>query len=461
MKYFFNLFVAFLMVFIITSCDDDKKENAIYFGGKIINPKSEFVLLHNQDKVIDSLFLDEDDTFLGRYTDLKEGLYYFEHGPEHQFIYMQPNDSILIRLNTWDFDESLVFSGKGADKNNILIDYFIESENEDKNYKFYSFYSLESSAFKEKMDSVLTLKNEKIEAFKVKNPTLTAKYLELLNITAKYPIYNRFERYPEANRKHNKLESHPEVVNLFYDYRANINTNKDSLMFYGTYSRYIVERLYNDVYTEGITPEKSEFIISLLNAVNKNIHTEELRNTFLKRMLINDFYRKSSCDIDKDAFFAFFKLSTSIDDKKQVQRLLNDVKQVHKGSKLSDFNVLDYNQSERSIHKLIKNKNSVVYFWNPKFISESYLASRVSYLGKKFPEINFIGIKFASSEINPVKGIDIKNQFYIDNASNANLFLSSQYPRALLINKKRTVVNGYTAINSQTIVKQIKKLQKR
>ncbi|MBL4905606.1 MAG: hypothetical protein JKZ00_06275 [Flavobacteriaceae bacterium] len=456
MKYF----LVFFALAFITSCGSDTENAATYFGGKIINPKSDFVLLYHQDKVIDSLTLDKDNRFLGSYNNLLPGLYYFEHGPEHQYIYIEPQDSILIRLNTWDFDESLVFSGKGADKNNILIDCFIESEEEDNNYTLYSYYKLNPKAFKEKFDSVLALKQLKIDAFKSKNLELSDRYMLLLDIAAKYPIYNRFERYPEANRKKTHKKVHTTVDSTFYSYRKQIDTNDDSLMFFGSYSRYVVERLYNDVYMQGYTTEANDFIIALLNSVDKSIHTEKLKNTLLRRMLINDFYRISSCDIDKKAFHTFFKLSSDIEDKKHVQRLLNDVKHIFKGSTITDFDVTDYNKSTHSIHKLIKHKNSVIYFWNPKYISNSYLASRINYLSKRYPKINFIGIKFATSNIHPVKGIDIKNQFYIEATSKANLFLTSKLPRTVLVTKRGVLTNGYTSINNRTIHKQIESLQK-
>ena len=62
-KYFFILFA----IALIASCTDSAKNNNTYFGGKIINPKSEYVLLYNQDELIDSLALDENDKFIGEY----------------------------------------------------------------------------------------------------------------------------------------------------------------------------------------------------------------------------------------------------------------------------------------------------------------------------------------------------------------------------------------------------------
>jgi hypothetical protein len=81
-------------------------------------------------------------------------------------------------------------------------------------------------------------------------------------------------------------------------------------------------------------------------------------------------------------------------------------------------------------------------------------------LSKKFPKVTFIGIKFATTNFEPIKGIDIKNQFYIDQSSKANLFLTSKLPRTLLVTKKGVLSNGYTSINSRMINAQLGKLQK-
>ena len=37
----------------------------------------------------------------------------------------------MLRLNTFDFDESLVYTGKGAKENNFLMDIYLLNEEED------------------------------------------------------------------------------------------------------------------------------------------------------------------------------------------------------------------------------------------------------------------------------------------------------------------------------------------
>ena len=461
MNRLFKYCFLILSIAAIGSCTTSKKEHRTYFGGKIIHPKTDFVLLYKNDQLIDSLFLDKEDKFLGSFKNFEEGFYYFLHGNENQYIYFEPKDSISIRLNTWDFDESLVFSGIGAEKNNMLIDCFLENEKERYNHTIYSFYNLNPNDFKGKLDSLLNIRQVKINDFKSRQVKLPEHYSKILDIIAKYPIYNRFERYPAKHKEIHKTDSILSLDSKFYSYRENINLNDGDLMYLRPYTQYIVNRLYNNIYEQGYSSKSNEFTVALLNTVNENIKSEKLKNTFLKQMVINDFLENSTCNINKDAFFTYFKLSTDIEDKKEIQRLLNDVKKLHGGNKLPAFDVLDFNNTKHTITSLTKNKNSVIYLWNPGYISREYLSSRINYLTKEFPKLNFIGVKISSNTMqSPIKGIDIKQQFFINSNSKANEFLSSELPRTLLINKKGKIVNGFASINSPTILKQLKALQK-
>ena len=102
MKYVISVILAILTFSCKTATKDNYAKS--YFGGEIINPKTNFVLFLKDHKVIDTLLLDENNRFLKEYDTLKEGLYTFKPGTEVQSIYLEPSDSILVRLNSWDFD---------------------------------------------------------------------------------------------------------------------------------------------------------------------------------------------------------------------------------------------------------------------------------------------------------------------------------------------------------------------
>ena len=71
MKYF----ISTILIILTFSCKTTDKDNTTtYFGGEIINPKSNFVLLLKDEKIIDTLLLDDNNRFLNEYNSLEEGL---------------------------------------------------------------------------------------------------------------------------------------------------------------------------------------------------------------------------------------------------------------------------------------------------------------------------------------------------------------------------------------------------
>ena len=446
-------FSQILFLITLVSCDSDNKKTLTYFGGKIINPKSNHVVLFSMDKVIDTFYLNKHNKFIGKLNNINEGLYYFFHGNENQYIYLEPSDSLMLRLNTWDFDESLVFAGAGAERNNILIDCFLEEEKEKK--AFYAYNKLAPKKFIQKIDSLTALKLKTFEHYLKNHPKETAGYGEILKTALTYPLYTRAEKYPVIYAKYSKTGSFPVLETSFFNYRNNININKDALIYYPPYSQYIRNYLYTETYALGHPLAKnvysSKFTFDLLSTIDKKIANEKSKNAFLKQTVVSHFYNKSSCNINKESFANFFELSTSKKDKKHVQQIINDSKSVVKYKKIKDFKVFDNKNSLKSIREIIKGKSAMLFFWNPKYYPKNYIASRIIQLSNTYPNIKFIQIKIEGDDKTTIKKIDSKNQYYIDKNSEAQTFLTSKMPRCILVNKAGKVTNGYASFSSYNI----------
>jgi len=123
------VYILPLSFIVLTSCEKSFEQDNFeaYFGGEIINPQNNFVLFLKNDKVVDTIFLDKNNRFLHKFDSLAPGLYTFKHLPEYQYIYFDKNDSLMIRLNSLDFDNSLAFCGRGEEKNNFLIDSYLKN----------------------------------------------------------------------------------------------------------------------------------------------------------------------------------------------------------------------------------------------------------------------------------------------------------------------------------------------
>jgi len=452
------------IMFLVTliSCNSTDKNVDIYFGGKIINPKNNHVVLYSMEKVVDTFFLDTSNKFIGKLKKANEGLYYFSHGNENQHIYLEPGDSLMLRLNTWDFDESLVFAGKGAERNNVLIDCFLDTEKDRK--LFYEYNQLKPAEFNLKVNSLIATKLATYNEYVKSHSFETFGFNEILKIALTYPIYSRVEKYPIIHAKITGKNKLPIVDNSFYDYRKKIKKDNDSLMYYPPYSRYIRNFLYNETFALGHDPLESEysseFTLDLLNTINEKVSTETSKNAFLRQTVIGHFYNKSSCSINLEAFNTFFKLSTNEKDKKLITNLIDDSQSIIINEELPQFSITDYAKVEHSIHDVIKDQNTFLLFWSPEFVSESYIVSRFQYLAKTYPNIKFIEIKINGDKNKRIQKLDIKNQFYLANNSAAHDFLTCKMPRSILVNKNGKVVNGYASISSANITPFLNELNK-
>lgn len=451
-KYLKYLTILLLLISVI-SCKSEKKVTYAYFGGKIIHPKSSHVILYSMDQVIDTFYLDKDDKFIGKVKLPSEGLFYFSHGYENQHVYLEPGDSLLFRLNTWNFDESLVFVGKGAERNNILIDCFLEDEKE--SFSFHENNKLAPKEFKQKIESSLKSKLKLFDEYVENHPEETEGFRNVLKVALTYPLYARMEKYPILNAKYAESDQLPKINDSFYKYRKVTKIDNDSLIYYPPYSQYVRNYLYNETYSLGHPRMKknysSKFTSDLLTIIDKKISFENTKNAFLKQTVISHFYNKSSCILNEETFEKFFKLNTNEEDKIQVRKLLNDTKSVLASEQLQDFNINDYSNVSKSVYEIIQQKNALLFFWSPEYVSESYLVSRMNFLTTNYSNIIFIPVKIDGKKSERLESLDIKSQYYLPDNSIANDFLTCKMPRSILVDKNGKVMNGFASISSPNL----------
>jgi thiol-disulfide isomerase/thioredoxin len=134
MKKYFLLFVASL--FVLSCFSQKNKSTKAILSGKIVNPLSDTVYVHN------TMALKEENRVLGYGLVDSTGLFKLTieldipkivnviNGSEQATVVLSPKDDIYIHVNTIYFDESIRFTGVGAEKNNALI---VLSNIEDKN----------------------------------------------------------------------------------------------------------------------------------------------------------------------------------------------------------------------------------------------------------------------------------------------------------------------------------------
>jgi len=454
-------FVYFLIALSLSffSCKDDKKPNLngnAFFGGEIINPNSNFIVILKDNKVLDSVYLDQNNRFSYIFKDFDPGLFRFYDGKEFQSVLIQPNDSLMFRLNTIEFDESLVFTGIGEKENNFLIDLFLLNDRlQDSVLKI---SQLEPVEFEKQLDLIRKQKQEKLDDFKEKNKT-SELFNKLAQAKIDYNYYYSKETYPFINYRESEHKIFSELPEDFYDYRNNVDYNSMLLREYRPYVSFLRVHFNNLALQKHFKHSKDSIYNNQLleyNIDKFNLIGEKISDTFIKNRLLYynmvKFINGSENDKDYEKLLELFKeKSTNQDHINKASKLVNTYKRLKPGNTLPDVTLIDKNDDFLSLKEIIS-KPSVIYFWD---VSKRYryhlkdVHLKAAELSKKYPEIDFIAINVNNistreqADILQRNRLKFINEYHFKSPNKAvDLLAIRPINKVFLVDKKANIVNS-------------------
>lgn len=170
MKRLFSLSLAGL--FALTACQESKETAPVdyaIFSGAIENANTEEVVLLATNYVY-KIPVQEDGSFSDTVQIDEHNFFTCRIGVETTALHLAKGDSIHLTMNTELFDESIIYTGKGAEENNLLASRYLL--NEELSGDVQGIFSQNEGKFIEHIEDVRT-KNEKLiqesgasEAFK-------------------------------------------------------------------------------------------------------------------------------------------------------------------------------------------------------------------------------------------------------------------------------------------------------
>ncbi len=370
-----------------------------YIGGEIINPKNNDVILYNtKGQIIDSLTLDKNNRFIFKIDNLHPGLHSITHGGEYQMLLLEPNDSIMMRLNTYDFDESLVFTGNGAKKNNYLLKTYISNEKEAKQLVRYA--KMEPEAFNIFVEKRRLKQLSDFQKF-LNNNDESEFFKSIIEANINYNTYADKEIYPFAYFGNNKLIHIKDLPNDFFSHRKNIDYNASHLSRFFAYNRFLFSHIDNlaiDSYYENhayhskFNRHALGYNKSKLDLIDSIITDPIIKNNLLKykaREYISYNHTEEEANELLDYYLA---KSTNEEDKLYMNDLVSSLKLLRQGNPLPNISIVNYNDTEHFINSIIT-KPTIIYFWSSNSKSQ-YRNSHymVDKLKSKFPQTDFISI---------------------------------------------------------------------
>ncbi len=469
LSYMKNFVLIILLSLFITNCKQDTNDSKshAFVGGEIVNPNSRYVVLSRGALAIDTVLLDANNRFLYKIEDLDSGIYTFKHRPEEQIVLLEEGDSLHFRLNTMEFDESLVFTGKGAKKNNYLINLFLENEKE-REYML-EFSQLSPEEFRHKVDSITHAKHERLKKFERKNST-SEIFNEIADANIHYYNYARKELYPFAYYGNNELINLRSLPNDFYDYRKDVNYNNENLRNYFPYFRFL-EYHFNNIALSKHFKHSSDSVfkrnsldynLDRLNIIDSLVTNNSIKNSHMKHSAWAFLDSNNKAAEISQFIEVYLEKSTNESHKKEITNVAKGCMKLTPGTKVPNIALINHEGEEVSLPSIIK-KPTVIYFWSYRWrrhFKEAHLKAQK--LKKHYPDIDFIAIsanKLSSqnwekalkkykfpivNEYQFVKPEDAKKQLVI-----------SRLNKVMLINEDGIIVHGNANMASHYFEEQV------
>ncbi|PCE63696.1 TlpA family protein disulfide reductase [Sediminicola luteus] len=419
-----KLLLALATIPLFTGCGPQNKENYTFFGGEIVNPTSDYVILYKDEKAVDSCKLDSDNRFQFKFDTLSDGLYSFEHAPEYQYVYLVDGDSLVLRLNTKDFDESLVFDGSGKQINNFLLDMFLEHERE---LPFVgASFRKDVDAFEKCMDSI---RRPKIDHFNemVKDAEMKEGALKLGLASIDYPLNLYKEKYPHKHKKYTGENVWDSLPKDFYAHRKSLAFDNHDLTYYKPYYdfvKYYIDNLSYASCLKGCSDDSNfkyehyHFNVHKLNLVDSLVVDGDLRDNLFRSVATQYYINGKGVDAHSYDFLERFQaLSANGNHKKEVADLFMALQNMQPGNPVPDLMVENFEGKQVALSNIAGKKDVVFYFWTatqPRHLGN--ISRKIAQLSEAYPDFEFVGISIRTESDQYKRnvesyGLDAKRNF--------------------------------------------------
>ena len=431
---FFKIIVMFISILLFISCQlfNNKKT---YLVGKILKKTNDKISLLKDEKIINETLISDDGSFNLKLDSINNGLYNFKHLPEFQYIILESGDSLVLRLNALDFDESLVFSGIGSPKNNYLIDIFLNHEKEESFLN--SKLKKNSLIFKNTIDSLLSYKINRFNNFQKTNKLNTISKL-ILEYAIKLPLYSKIEAYLSINKQTNLLNT---INNTFYEYRDEIDLNIEELSNFKPYLDYIILRTINEsgIDYNSYSNLDLQFNLDRIKFIDLTISNQIVKSKIL-RYIAFEYLLKENILIDIDTFLNVF-LEISEDNKinAEIEQLYFNITALQVGNFIPNIKIINKNYKTISNRDFNSDKSIIYVFWSYEQNSHQLsLFNRIFKIINQNKNYNFLCININSDKSNWIESLK-----KIKKRKNIHHFMTSDFEsmsKKMILNNLNKVI---------------------
>lgn len=448
-KYFLPL--SIVLFTSLTSCKKVFKEDnfVAYFGGEVLNPQEKYVLFLKDDEVIDTIYLDKNNRFMHKFDSLTPGLYTFKHNPEYQYVYFDKNDSLMVRINTLEFDNSIVFCGRGDEKNNFLMELFLKNEAD--RSMMYDNFDKDVKSFIKNIDSSYAIRKSfylkrKAEIGWDENFDLVAKAsLDFHHITKK-------EIYPYAHQFRTGENIRTKLPSNYYEHREDVDFENALLTNYSPFIKYVSVMLNNvSLQKDDLDLDENslENNIEKLNITDTLIKNQKVKNVVLNNVAMMYLLEDQNMYNNQKFIERYLQLTTDSKNKKEISEIYNSVQNLKVGNRLPAIELVNTENKPVDINTIIT-KPTILLFWTSHAESH-FIAShkKISDLKVKYPEYDFVAVNVNDNAMNWLNSLKkynfegIKELHAVDFETIRKQWVITKIHRIIILNADGTIKNGF------------------
>lgn len=393
-----------LIFLSLLSCNKDFKKDdyRAYFGGEVLNPTNRYIYFSKDGVVIDTIPLQKDNTFFVQFDSLAPGMYTFKHDPEYQYVYFDKNDSIMVRLNSNNFDESIIFCGRGDAKNNYLMETYLKDEAEKE--KMFDVFDYDFTKFNANIDSTYN-RNKKSYLSHKKDINWSKEFDLFAKAELDFNYYSKKELYPIIHKLRTSEDLFEKLPPKYYNYRKNIDFNNVELSTYSPFVVYL-SHLLNNLGSVKYHNHFSDVDLALTTNINKlNIADTLIRNEKVKNNILNNiafsYLLEDQNMVNNQKFLAIYrKYSTDNSSKNEILKIENAIKLLKIGNQLPSVSLINKNGVTVSSNTIM-NKKTVLFFWTKEALTHLAAAhKKVLAFKLQHPEYQYIAVNLDEDQKN-------------------------------------------------------------
>ena len=316
------------------------------------------------------------------------------HEPEYQYIYFEKNDSILVSINTQDFDESIVFTGRGEQKNNFLMEMYLRNQRDWDNLLNVMDYNLVKF---EKVINEVHQSNLKYYEDKKAYIKWSDKFDVYAQAALDMPYYSKKEVYPIIHQLRTGKDVVEQLPKDYYGYRKGIDFNNVLLSAYSPFVKYLSYMLnnmavinYHNHFSDADLSLKTN--INKMNIADTLIQNEKVKNTILNNIAFTYLLEDQNMAKNQKFMEVYHRYSTDRSQKNEITKIGAAIQLLKTNQSLPEVKLRKIDGSIISSNTFPKGK-TVIFFWTDDAQNHMMEAhKKVLDLKKKYSEYNFIGV---------------------------------------------------------------------